>query len=122
MDKVYTMYDDRPVSYNNSNKKNYQRKIKNKFISSYRNSYSNLPLTATLESRLIYYNRVQRAEDRADIGNISKPTIDAFTECIYNDDKQIIQRIAARYDLSPFETISMLVSYMALHQPCMKVA
>ena len=108
----YTMYDDRPVSYNNPNKAAYERKIRKKFIDDYKNSYYALPLTTTLESRIVYYSRVQREEDRADIDNISKPTIDAFTGCIYKDDKQVIQRIASRYDLDPLEIISIDCSNM----------
>lgn len=114
MQKVYTVYDDRPISYNAStnSKKRYQTAIRDKFIINYKKHYSNLPLTTTLESRIIYSSRVQLVKDRADINNISKPTIDAFVGCIYNDDKQIIQRIATRYDLSPLKTISIDCSDM----------
>ena len=111
MNKVYTMYDNRPVSYNakTNSKNNYKNALQNKFRNDYAQCYACLPLTANLESRFIYYTRVQ---DQCDIDNISKPTIDAFNGCIYKDDKQIIQRIATRYDLTPFETISIDCSNM----------
>ncbi len=113
MQKVYTMYDGRPVSYNakKASKDNYKNALKNKFISDYAHCYLGLPLSIELESRFIYYTTVQ---DQCDIDNISKPTIDAFTGYIYNDDKQIIQRLANRHDISSLAAISIDCSNMPI--------
>lgn len=81
-----------------------------RFNTKYLHLYSNLPTSETnLESKIVYIHHNIRYNDLLDVDNISKPIIDAFTGVIYDDDKQIISRVARRIDLNDlvFVTIDM---------------
>ena len=106
-EKVYIAFDIQPLSYNSKNKTNYEKKLQLIFTSQYSHLYSFLPFSDSIESRIALYHREQNFKNVVDIDNISKPIIDSFVGLIYSDDKQVIQRVAMRYDLQPMEMIAI---------------
>lgn len=113
MGKVYFAFTDRPISYNSKNKATYKENLAKEFIGKYQKLYTTLqePIFSKdvdVESRIIYYNRIENEKDLPDIDNISKPIIDSFNKLIYDDDKQVIQRVCMRYDERPSDLIDSL--------------
>lgn len=113
--KVYTTYNKKPISHNSADTKaktRYRKDLQNQFVAKYQKLYTGLPIKDTVEIRIAYYNRVRYRNQCIDIDNISKPTVDAYKGYIYEDDRQVIQRIAMKYDVAPLEIVDIDCSDM----------
>ena len=99
MGDIYYAFADRPLSHNQAGKTSeYKDKIARDFMKNFASSYGPLPFSigVDLETDILYIDGTKYKTQVTDIDNISKPLIDAFSGVIYNDDSQVVRRVATR--------------------------
>lgn len=124
--KIMYVTNKHPLSHNKKgSNQQYKDQFKNEFIKKYRNLYNNLPICGkTLKSAIYYIHRMRNGYTPPDVDNLSKPIVDSFNGVMYEDDSQIIYRIAAIRQVSDFSMISIDVSdvpyeiYQDFHKFC----
>ena len=96
MEEVYFAFDFKPKSYNSKQMEPYHNLLRELFERKYAHLYSNIPFkeNVDIQTNLLYLDRTSSKSQMMDIDNISKPIIDSFCGVIYNDDKQVVRRMA----------------------------
>lgn len=99
MDAIYFVYDKQPLSHNHTSLEDYKTEIADYFLDKFSSIYTNYHFehTTDLQTEILYMVRLKKIDKVTDIDNVSKPIIDAFKGVIYDDDGQVVRRIATRY-------------------------
>lgn len=99
METIYFVYDKQPLSHNHLKLTEYKTEIANCFTRNFSSVYTNYHFDSSvdLQTEILYMVRAKRINKVTDIDNVSKPIIDAFKGIIYDDDGQVVRRIATRY-------------------------
>lgn len=94
--RIQMVYREKPASYNQRNKAQYQKQI----ASTYQRQYNGKLPDVDLYASVIY---LYREDKRLDADNISKPLWDALNTVAYTDDRQIKARTAVAIDLNKID-------------------
>ena len=113
MKPVYYVDNKKPQSYNDRSKSLYKKHHSERFYNSYSSLYSGLPTKeSNLQSQLTYIYHRKVKMSIPDVDNLSKPIIDAFSGVIYEDDRQIIKRVAQSIELSDLQFVTIDLTQM----------